>query len=96
MLLRRLPLLDGWMDVMNSDSISIEDIAKRITEFRYDNEHKEIKEVVMEAAREHYASRGQLSCRGLIILKILNGEGGPKMAEGKDKNFKYATAQQNF
>ena len=81
-----------WMNVMNSDYISIEDIAgqyvdllnikyintakekrlknlssiaKRIAEFRYDNDHKEIKEVVTEAAREHRCEPGAIKLQGI-------------------------------
>lgn len=40
-------------------------IAKRIAEFSYDNEHKEIKEVVMEAAREHRCEPGAIRLQGI-------------------------------
>lgn len=81
-----------WMKVMNSDYISIEDIAgqyvdllnikyidmakekrlknlssiaKRVAEFRYENDHKEIKEVVMEAAREHRCEPEAIRLQGI-------------------------------
>lgn len=81
-----------WMNVMNSDYISIENIAgqyvdllninyihmnkekrlknlssiaKRIAEFRNDNEHKEIKDSVTEAAREYRCEPGAIKMRGL-------------------------------
>ncbi|RNC29221.1 MAG: hypothetical protein AWM53_00870 [Candidatus Dichloromethanomonas elyunquensis] len=53
------------MDILNSKYIgmtkekrlkNLSSIAKRITEFRYDNDHKEIKEVVSEAAKTHLSS----------------------------------------
>lgn len=40
-------------------------IAKRIAEFSYDNEHKEIKEVVMEAAKEHQCEPGAIRLQGI-------------------------------
>lgn len=81
-----------WMNVMNSDYISIEDIAgqyvdllnikyinmtkekrlkslstisKKIAEFRHDNDHKEIKEVITEAARERGCVPGSIRLQGL-------------------------------
>ena len=45
-------------------------IAKRI--FRNDNDHEEIKEVVMEAAREHKCEPGAIKLQGIEYLKILN------------------------
>lgn len=81
-----------WMNVMNSDHISIEDIAgqyvdllnikyinmtkekrlknlssiaKRVAEFRYDEEYKEINEVVKEAARERGCVQGDIRLAGL-------------------------------
>jgi hypothetical protein len=80
-----------WMNVMNSDYISIEDIAgqyidllnikyinmtkekrlknlssisKRIAEFRNDNDHIEIKEVVDEAAAERGCAPGDIHLQG--------------------------------
>ncbi len=82
-----------WMNVMNRDYISIEDIAgqfvdllnikyidmtkekrlkslssisKRIAEFKYDNDHKEIKEVVTEAAREYRSEPGAIKLQGIM------------------------------
>ncbi|WHH60657.1 hypothetical protein [Petroclostridium sp. X23] len=85
-----------WMNVMNSDYISIKDIAgqyvdllnikyinmpkekrlknlssiaKRIAEFRYDNDHKEIKGVVMEAAREHRCEPRAIKLQGIEYME---------------------------
>ncbi|MDA8233408.1 MAG: hypothetical protein M0Z31_01105 [Clostridia bacterium] len=44
---------------------NLSSMAKRITEFRYDNDHKEIKEVVMEAAKEHQCEPGAIRLRGI-------------------------------
>jgi hypothetical protein len=81
-----------WMNVMNGDYLSIEDIAgqyvdllnikyinmtkekrlknlssiaKRMAEFRYDNGHKEIKEVDTEAARERGCVPGSILIQGI-------------------------------
>jgi len=40
-------------------------IAKRIVEFRYDDEHKAIKEVVMEATNEHRCDPGAIRLKGI-------------------------------
>lgn len=40
-------------------------IGKRIAEFRYDHVHKEIKEVVIEAAREHKCGPGAIMLQGI-------------------------------
>lgn len=44
---------------------NLSSIARRIVEFRYDNEHIEIKEVVMEAAREHQCEPGAITLQGV-------------------------------
>ncbi len=40
-------------------------IARRIAEFRYDDEHNSIKEVVMEAASEHRCEPGVIRLKGI-------------------------------
>lgn len=40
-------------------------IAKRLAEFRYDSDHEEIKEVVMEAARENRCEPGAIRLQGI-------------------------------
>lgn len=44
---------------------SLPSIAKRIAQFRYDNDHKEIKEVVTEAAREYGCEPGFIRLQGI-------------------------------
>lgn len=44
---------------------NLSSIAKRIAEFRYDNDHNEIKEAVAEGAREHGCEPEDLSLEGL-------------------------------
>jgi hypothetical protein len=44
---------------------NLSSIAKRIAEFRYDNDHKEIKEAVAEGAREHGCEPEDLSLEGI-------------------------------
>lgn len=63
-----------YVDLLNIKYISmakekrmknLSSIAKRIVEFSYDNEHKEIKEVVMEAAKEHQCEPGAIRLQGI-------------------------------
>ena len=81
-----------WLNVMNSDYISMMGIAgqyvdflnikyinmtkdkrfknlssmsKRIAEFSYDKDHKEIKEAVMEAAKEYQCEPGAITLQGI-------------------------------
>jgi len=44
---------------------NLSSIAKRITEFRFDNDHKEIKEVVSEAAKTHQCESGAIRLQGI-------------------------------
>lgn len=44
---------------------NLSSIAKRITEFRYDLDHKEIKEVVAEAAKEYQLEPGVIRLEGI-------------------------------
>lgn len=44
---------------------NLSSITRSIVEFRYDNDHKEIKEVVTEAARERSCEPGSISLHGI-------------------------------
>ncbi len=44
---------------------NLSSIAKRVAEFRYDNDHKEIKEVVTEAAKERGCEPGSIDLQGI-------------------------------
>lgn len=44
---------------------NLSSIAKRIAEYRYDKEHKNIKEVAESAAREYGCSQGEVRLRGI-------------------------------
>ena len=44
---------------------NLSSIAKRIAEFRHDNDYKEIKDVVMEAARERRCEPGAIRLQGI-------------------------------
>lgn len=44
---------------------SLSSFARRIAEFRYDNNHNEIKDVVMKAAREYNCEPGRIRLQGI-------------------------------
>lgn len=44
---------------------NLSSIAKRITEFRFDNDHKEIKEKVSETAKLHRCDPGAIRLKGI-------------------------------
>lgn len=63
-----------YVDMLNIEYINmtkeqrlkkLSHFARRIVEFRYDEEHNEIKNVVMKAAREYRCEPGAIELRGL-------------------------------